>query len=161
MEISRILCPMDFSDSGDAINQYASMLASTTGASLTYLHVTVPDLNVDTYAILPVTLVEVQQEHDRRKLKQIKPTVEGIQFQHVVEYGFPKDVIVKYAIDHDIDLIVLGTHGRTGLNRLLMGSVAEGVVRNAKCPVMAIKCADPEPQETQQQDSDAKIEVSS
>ena len=157
MEINRILCPLDFSDSGDAVNEYASTLASATGATLIYLHVTVPDINVDTYATLPVTLAEIQQENDRRRLKRVKPTVEGVQFQHVVQYGFPKHVIVQYAIDHDVDLIVLGTHGRTGLTRLLMGSVAERVVRNANCPVMAIK---PVGTESQQQQRDADTEIS-
>lgn len=66
---------------------------------------------------------------------------EGTTDQHVVEYGFPAKAIVSYASRDDIDLIVLGTHGRTGLTRLLMGSVAEHVVRNSICTVMAIKPA--------------------
>ena len=53
------------------------------------------------------------------------------------------DRIVEYAANNDVDLIIMGTHGRTGLRRVLMGSVAESVVRHAECPVLALKAASP------------------
>ena len=71
--------------------------------------------------------------------KYTAPTVEGVEALHEVQSGPPADRIVGYANEHDIDLIVMGTHGRTGLGRLLMGSVAEAVVRQAECPVLALK----------------------
>ena len=76
---------------------------------------------------------------DLARLKSIQPTVEGVQASWQVDFGPPAQRIVEYANENDVDLIVIGTHGHTGLRRVLMGSVAESVVRKAECPVLAIK----------------------
>ena len=142
MNIKKILCPIDFSDFNKPANEYASMLAKSTGASIVYLHVSLPDVPYGSYAYIdPVQ----EEKRDRKQLETIKPTVEGVEASYVVESGPPKDRIVEYAIENDIDLIVMGTHGRTGLGRLVMGSVAEAVVRKAECPVLALKSNSPVP----------------
>lgn len=137
MKIHRILCPVDFSEFNEAANQYASMLAKSTGAKITYLHSYLPDA---TYGA-PELFDSKQQE--RRLLKDMEeaysPTVAGVEADHVVEFGSPSQQIVDFAKDNKFDMIVLGTHGRTGLRRVLMGSVAEAVVRMADCPVLAVK----------------------
>lgn len=136
MNIKRILCPVDFSVYGQAANEYASVLAKSTGAEIHYIHSLLPEVSYGSYAHVDV---EAEASLDLKRLKEIKPTVEGISAVYAVEFGPPVEQIVNYAKKHDIDLIVMGTHGRTGLNRVLMGSVAEGVVRKAECPVLAIK----------------------
>lgn len=136
MDINRILCPIDFSDFNQAANEYASMLAKSCGASIVYLYVSQPQIPYDAYAYVNI---ESDLDADLRILKETKPTIAGVDASHVVEYGMASDRIVEYANHHDIDLIVIGTHGRTGLKRVLMGSVAETVVRKAECPVLAIK----------------------
>jgi universal stress protein A len=136
MVIKKILCPIDFSDYNKSANAYASMLAKSMGAEMVYLHVCLPDVPFGSYAYVDP---EQEEKLDLKQLKTIQPTVEGVKVSHVVEYGLPTDRIVEYANANDIDLIVMGTHGRTGLGRLLMGSVAEAVVRKAECPVLALK----------------------
>ena len=137
MKIKRILCPVDFSESNASVNQYASMLAQSTNASITYFHAFLPDTAYGAPEYFDSELEE------KRLLKELEekftPTIKGIESSHVVEFGSPSDQIVIYAKENDIDMIVLGTHGRTGLLRVLMGSVAESVVRHAECPVLAIK----------------------
>jgi nucleotide-binding universal stress UspA family protein len=78
-------------------------------------------------------------EQTRAKLLQIKPPDDFIRVEHQLAEGDPATEILKVAEEKHCDLIVMGTHGWTGLNRLLMGSVAEKVVRKAPCPVLTIK----------------------
>ena len=84
---------------------------------------------------------ETDREELRRSLVQVVPLDESIHFEHKLLVGDPATAIVETAEKEDADMIVLGTHGRTGLTRLLMGSVAEAVVRRANCPVLTIKQA--------------------
>lgn len=136
MNIKRILCPIDFSESNEATNQYASVLASASGAEIVYLHVSIPDIPYGTTVYVDL---EQDEERCRKQLQTINPTIDGIPAAHVVEFGTPANQIVTYAKENGIDLIVMGTHGRTGIQRALMGSVAEVVVRKAECPVLALK----------------------
>ena len=137
MKIKNILCPIDFSKFNIAANKYASMLAKSSGARIIYLHAYVPEI----YA-KPPEYFDSDKETRRlaRKLEEfVKPVGGGVAASYVIEFGLPADRIVHYANNGDVDLIVMGTHGRTGLLRVLMGSVAEAVVRNARCPVLALK----------------------
>lgn len=136
MDIKRILCPIDFSDFNHAANEYASILAKSTGARLIYLHAVLPEVPYGSYAYIDM---EVEEKKALMRLQEILPTIEGVEASYVVQFGLPSEQIVAYTREHPIDLIVMGTHGRTGLRRVLMGSVAEAVVRNARCPVLAIK----------------------
>lgn len=135
MHIDTILCPIDFSQSNQSANEYASILAKSTGARIVYLHVTV---NVELYGSYSY-LEPADDQQELKALQKIKPTIDGVECDHVIKTGGAADCIVEYADSHDVNLIIMGTHGRTGLSRLLMGSVAEEVVRKAKCPVLAIK----------------------
>ena len=136
MNIKKILCPIDFSDFNESANAYASVLAKSTSAEIVYLHVSLPDVPFGSYAYVDP---EQEEKQNLKQLKTIRPTVDGVRASHVLECGSPNDRIVEYANENDVDLIVMGTHGRTGLGRLLMGSVAEAVVRKAECPVLALK----------------------
>lgn len=136
MQLKKILCPIDFSEDGQAANEYASMLAESSGAEIVYLHVALPDVTFS--AVAHVDLRENAAE-DRIRLEATVPTVSGVNASYEVEFGLPSPTIVEFATENNIDLIVMGTHGRTGWRRVTMGSVAEGVVRNASCPVLAIK----------------------
>src|SRR5207237_10217851 len=79
------------------------------------------------------------REYWRNQLEQIRPVDPSIPVHHVFLEGDPASEIVRYAFDAGVDLIVMGTHGRTGLERLLMGSVAEHVMREAPCSVLVVK----------------------
>jgi universal stress protein A len=143
MEIKRILCPIDYSVFSEAANSYASLLAKATGAEIIYLH------SID--AGLPyVGFCDLDVSDDRpeelRTLQKVHPTSEEIECSYTLCHGEAGDAILDYAKNQNVDLIVMGTHGRTGVGRLLMGSVAETVVRRASCPVLALK----QPSDTQQ-----------
>jgi nucleotide-binding universal stress UspA family protein len=132
------MCPIDFSEYSDAALQYASSLAQESGAKLYLVHVDDSQVPYDSgYAayIAPPT----NPEGLRQRLQEKRPSISAVEYEHKLLFGHPADGIVEFAQDHDIDLIVLGTHGRTGLARLLMGSVSEAVVRRAACPVLTVK----------------------
>jgi nucleotide-binding universal stress UspA family protein len=151
MQLRKILFATDFSEGSDAALAMASSLARDNGARLLILHVHEPAIVYGeglaaAYAGLP----EEQRADVRRILDTVQPTLPGIEFEHRLVTGLPAETIVESARqDSDVDLIVLGTHGRTGLSRLLMGSVAENVVRRAPCPVLTVK----KPREEQPKDS--------
>ncbi len=87
------------------------------------------------------------EEHQalRERLQQIKPRTPDIPVEHLLAEGSPATAILQIAQERQCDLIVMGTHGRTGLTRVVMGSVAEQVVRNATCPVLTVKTPPPAP----------------
>ncbi len=143
--IARILCPVDFSDSSEHAMRYAAGLAVTFGAELTLLHVVAPVVSaLPGETALPDTL---QADLDElaaaceKRLEQLAGMLagDGITVRRQVLNGVPFVEIVRYARDTATDLIVMGTHGRTGLGHLLIGSVAERVVRRATCPVLTVK----------------------
>ena len=136
MKIDTILCPMDFSPSCESINEYASLLAKATSATIHYLHVRLPQVPYGSYEYVdPVH----DEQQDLERLRKITPSQPDVSCKHAIEFGSPQIKILEYADQHQIDLIVMGTHGRSGLKRALLGSVAESVVRKSRCPVLALK----------------------
>jgi nucleotide-binding universal stress UspA family protein len=141
------MVPIDFSPSARAALEYAIFLAGKLGADMEVLHVWEPPgyVGPDTLALLPVgtgqpgweqTRAEVQREVDAFLAKaKARPRSLAVR----VEAGEPSDTILHVAKDGSTDLIVMGTHGRTGLSRLLIGSVAEAVLRRSTCPVLTIR----------------------
>lgn len=150
MNIKNILCPVDFSDSGTAAINFATSLAKEYAAELHLVHVyEQPFAYIDGgFASTPIpSIAPADLEAEEARLVAVKPD-KDIKFRHEFIIGSPADDLVNYAKENQIDLIVMGTHGRTGLNRLLMGSVAEAVVRRAACPVLTIKQPERARQET-------------
>jgi len=141
MKISNILCPIDFSTHNQEANEYASVLASSTGAKIIYLHITTPQAPYGHFGNVDPSEMMAK---DLKSLKSYRPTVAGVKASWEVDFGPTAPRIVEFANDRSVSLIVIGTHGRTGLRRVLMGSVAESVIRQAKCPVLAIKSPMPE-----------------
>ena len=82
---------------------------------------------------------EADKELLRAELSRLQPRDPKVRVEHLLQAGEPVEEILRVAREGPCDLIVMGTHGRTGLSRLLMGSVAEAVVRTASCPVVTIK----------------------
>jgi nucleotide-binding universal stress UspA family protein len=139
----KICCPIDFSDASRAAMAVAADLARRFGASLTLLHAypvpgfTFPDGSVVASARMLQELADQAAKH----LGEWRSEAEGLGAPVVASataIGEPAVEIVGYAKEHGIDLLVLGTHGRTGLEHALMGSVAERVVRRARCPVLTV-----------------------
>ncbi len=139
MNIANILCPVDFSDSSDTALLHASALARNYHATLHFVYVYEPHFVDSDIAGMPTQPVAADLEPIRQRLEAIRPAFEGIPCCHQLLFGFPGGSLVNYARGHDIDLIVMSTHGRTGASRLLLGSVAEAVVRSAPCPVLTVR----------------------
>ncbi len=146
MHIKRILCPIDFSDANRHVNEFASLLAKSNDAEIIYYFAYQPAVPYASHAYMDL---EKEARDAKRKLEEIKPTVEGVRASWVVQVGPPVSEVVEYANENDIDLIVMGTHGRTGFKRAVLGSVAESVIRKANCPVLALKEPVPEPETDQ------------
>jgi nucleotide-binding universal stress UspA family protein len=136
IRIQRILYPTDFSSYSNQAYFHAVAQAEKHGASLTVLFVYNPDKI--TTPDNPSSLEEARA-YWQKQLESIRPIDPRIPVRHVLLEGDPAEEIVRYGRDAGIDLIVMGTHGRTGLERLLMGSVAERVLREASCSVLVVK----------------------
>src|SRR5437899_2736263 len=140
ISIKNILYATDFSSHSNQAYFHAVALAEGHGASLTILHVCQARPVIMGEGMMPAIGVESEDvDYWRRQLEQIRPVNDGIEVRHVLLEGSPAEEIIRYATEQAMDLIVMGTHGRTGLERLLMGSVAEQVVREAKCSVLVVK----------------------
>ena len=137
IRLNKVLVAVDFGDASNVAMKYARSVAKTFGASLHVLHVMEnlflrPMANDPRAVEAGITrrLLDVLTDEDRTALHAV-PVVR--------KSDDPAGEIVKYAKEEGIDLIVMGTHGRPGLAHLLMGSVAEKVVRTAPCPVLTMR----------------------
>jgi nucleotide-binding universal stress UspA family protein len=144
-DIARILVPTDFSETADSALTYAKALASQLGASVHLLHVFADPYTSAAYA--SEVYAPMPPEVRARALKDIEECLrerldgEGAEVMGTtaVVTGLTAKQIVRYAAEHGIDLIVMGTHGRRGVSHILLGSVAEHVVRTARCPVLTVR----------------------
>ena len=138
MKINKILVPTDFSGASDAVIKLATALARDGGGSLLIVHVEQPPIG---YGGGDIGMLEGAHAGPDLKvmLEQVVPSDPAVKYEHHLVVGDPAREIVRLASEQKADLIVMGTHGRGGLTRLLMGSVAEEVVRRAECPVLTIK----------------------
>jgi universal stress protein A len=144
--IKVILHPTDFSPRSEQALQLACALARDAGARLIVLHVLERPLIVYSgVALAPPAPPPSEEERRKRReqLEQVRPADPAVVIERRLEEGDPATAIVQVAQETGCDLIVMGTHGRTGLARLLMGSVAEKVVREAPCLVLTVKAPQP------------------
>jgi nucleotide-binding universal stress UspA family protein len=148
--INRILVPVDFSAHSDRALRYAAKLAGQVGASVELLHV-VENINYGAFSEVYVpNMPDLMQElvnDGVQRLTSLKATLfpHGADVETAVFVGHPASAIVDHARAGGFDLIVMGTHGRTGLSHMFMGSVAERVVRTAPCAVLTVRGADVAP----------------
>lgn len=126
LRVRTILYPTDFSSYSNQAYLHAVAIAERHSASLTVAYVAGPDQ-------------KDESDHWRGQLEQIRPANPAIPVKHVFLQGDPAAEIVGYAREARFDLIVMGTHGRTGLDRIVLGSVAERVLRDAPCSVLVVK----------------------
>jgi universal stress protein A len=140
MNIKRILYPTDLSTCSLAAVDYASDLATSCAAAL---HVIYVDDRRDLVAVAaysaPSFVASSPQIELKEQLEAIKPTLNNMSCQYHYVVGVPADEICALAERESVDLIVMSSHGRTGLSRVFLGSVAELVMRKAKCPILIVK----------------------
>ncbi len=139
--IRHILVAHDFSDTADHALGFASDLARALGARVTIVHVC--EVVSYGYAESIVAMADVMAQVQRLAASALQKLVDrsraaGLEVSSELRTGAPRDEIVSFARECKADLIVAGTHGRKGVPRLLLGSVAESLVRLAPCPVLTV-----------------------
>jgi len=144
MNAHKILYPTDFSTLGQTALELATSLARDRGAKLLIVHVEEP-LTAYGGGEFYYGIDEPDRKELRRMLSEVVPTDPLVGYEHRLLIGSPASGILHVAEREGVDMIVMPTHGRTGLMRLLMGSVAEEVVRKASCPVLTVKSVAPAP----------------
>ena len=141
LKIHTILHPTDFSPRSEHAFQLACTLARDHGARLLVLHVI--DQPIAAYGGVmtapPAPPPVEERKAAQEQLRRMCASEPKLLIEHRLQEGDPARWILQIATDCKCDLIVMGTHGRTGLRRLVMGSVAEQVLRNATCPVLTLK----------------------
>lgn len=144
LAVQTILHPTDFSPQSRHAFWLACALARDYGARLIALHVmVVPTITVGEGVVAPPSPAELS-DAARGQLDRLEVPHENVRVERRLEEGDAVDGILRVAREVHADLVVMGTHGRTGLGRLLMGSVAEQVMRKAPCPVLTVKTPFPE-----------------
>jgi nucleotide-binding universal stress UspA family protein len=138
MNVKKIVFPTDFSTCSDAGLEQATALARDMQAKLLIVHVEEPPA-IYGDGEMYYGAIEPDNSALLKMLHAVVPTDPGVPYEHRLLTGDPAKEIVRFADEARCDLIVMGTHGRTGFTRLLMGSVAEAVVRHAKCAVLTFK----------------------
>ncbi|MFO0754681.1 MAG: universal stress protein [Thermodesulfovibrionales bacterium] len=144
MTIKKILFPTDFSEGALGALPYAVDMTKSYGAKLYLLHVIYDIANASGLYVPHVSIDEMYKELEAGARKELEKfgleERRGIkEVGYDVLRGVPYEEILRYAEEKGIDLIVLGTHGRKGLDRFLFGSTAEKVVRYARCPVLTVR----------------------
>jgi nucleotide-binding universal stress UspA family protein len=151
MQANTIILPVDFSTDNDKSLELATSLARDSGAKLFIVHAREP-LGMYSAGSKYYGVPQPRAEDLAEMLEAVVPPAQDIPYEHRMLEGTAADAIVDFAEQTRADLIVMGTHGRTGLFRVLLGSVAEAVVRKASCPVATVKQTKAEPEEKQAKD---------
>jgi nucleotide-binding universal stress UspA family protein len=140
MEIGKILVPFDFSEHSDKALRWAVGMAEKWQASVLLFHVvSIPTYPMVTEAFFDASQLEASLREDtEQKMREVAAKDKTVTLRTQVKMGEPFWDICRIAEEEKVDLIVMGSHGRTGLAHVLLGSVAERVVRHAPCPVLVI-----------------------
>lgn len=147
IKLKKILYPTDFSESSLEAMKYAVTFARDYKARLILMHVVNEQifsegLNLPRLAAPEALEQELVAEATRQMRTLIPADVRaGVDVEHVILRGMPFLEIIRYAKANEVDLIVIGTHGRSGMEHIIFGSTAEKVVRKAPCPVLSVKPA--------------------
>jgi nucleotide-binding universal stress UspA family protein len=140
LKLQTILHPTDFSPRSEQAFEMACSLARDHGAGIILLHVIELPITVQGGVMTPPAPEPVEDKREaQEKLRRISAAAANLKVEPRLEVGDSPSVILNVAKESKCDLIVMGTHGRTGIARFLMGSVAEMVLRKAPCPVLTLK----------------------
>lgn len=139
VKVENILYLTDFSQPSETALAFAATLARGYGAAIHALHVLIPAPYTYTTPGLTTAAIEAAEETAQAEMQRVESRLAGLEHTSLVERGLEVWPAVRHAIEaDDVDLIVLGTHGRTGAEKLLLGSVAEEIFRRSPVPVLTI-----------------------
>ncbi|MFO7890452.1 MAG: universal stress protein [bacterium] len=148
LPVKKVLCPTDYSDFSYQALDVAVEFCEKFKAKLYLVHVIAPvpqSMGMPTSAGFDIPMYQEQlKEHNQESLKKVteEKIPDKIQTESLIGYGFEADSIIKVAEEKDVDLIVISTHGRTGLKHFFLGSVAEKVLRHTSKPVLTIRASE-------------------
>jgi len=143
--VEKILCPVDFSEHSLYALQTATEMAAKFSAKLYLMHVLtpVPIMPTSPHPVdfdVPGYQKELEKNAQKNLDELLKNKIPGdVQAEKVLKLGSPAHEINKFAEDEQLDLVVVSTHGHTGLQHLVFGSVAEKIIRHAHCPVLTLR----------------------
>ncbi len=138
--VRRVLVPIDFSDASEVALRHAKEIALTYGAEIDLLHVVDEPVYPSAYGDTVDFPGQVVAEEAEDELANLARDIIGVEHAMAkVVVGHPVEHILKYVEENEVDLLVMATHGRTGLNRLMLGSVSEKVLRQSPIPVFLVK----------------------
>jgi universal stress protein A len=156
MQLRRLLLPTDFSGCANYALPYAAAIARAANATVVCMNVVEPIVPAVGYTgmaeAMPIAEMSEQMEDSaERELPDVLncEALRGLKVEEVIGHGDAAAEIVRIAAEQEIDLIVISSHGRTGLGRIFFGSTAEAVVRHARCPVLVVKPPPDEEEEDQ------------
>ncbi len=143
MEIKRILYPTDFSEGSANAIPYVADLTRHYGAKLYIIHVLYDIVRATGWYVPHINIDEMYKEMEANAMKELERCcIEELRGYRDIEYrvlrGVPHEEILKFAEANNIDMIVMGTHSRKGIDRVIFGSTAERVVRDSRCPVLTV-----------------------
>lgn len=151
MQIRSILLPTDFSECASHALSFATSLARVFKASIICVHVVEPVVPTVGYTGItePLPIADISEQLEDSATRELPKIAEceectGLDIEEIIAHGDAAAEIVRVAKERNVDLIVISSHGRTGLGRILFGSTAEEIVRHATCPVLVVK---PPPEE--------------
>ena len=141
---SKILTAIDFSENSECAFEYALTLATQFDAELTIIHVINEPVDLRGFYVPHISFEQLEKEIEDSAVKMMETFCSSkigafLNYKTSIVTGIPYEEITAAAVKLDASLIVIGTHGRTGLDRLLFGSTAERVVRSAGCPVLTVR----------------------
>lgn len=146
MEIRKIMCAVDLSEDSKPVARFAADMAETLGASVLVLYAA-PSLSQYVGFHVPPNTIETFVDEIITGAEQnmkdfVEENFQGIQAEGKVVVGYASEEILRRATEDNCDLVIMGTHGRKGFDRILFGSVAEKVVQNSPVPVMTVRPED-------------------
>ncbi len=146
--LDQILVPVDFSDNSKKALQYAIPFAEQFHASITVLYIVEPAVFPSDFGFGQMSFPDVEREMVEKAETELQKIVDDlpatVKFHPVVLSGIPFVEVTTYADEHDIGLIILATHGRTGVEHILFGSTAEKIIRKSPCPVLVVRAEEHE-----------------
>jgi len=144
LDIKKILVPIDFSDYSKSSLKYAVNYAKHFNASLILVYVVEPVIYPPDFSMGQIAIPTPGLEMDKRASEELSKLAEkeippGVSVKKIIKTGKPFVEIIETAAEEDVDLIIIATHGHSGVEHILFGSTAEKVVRKAPCPVLTLR----------------------
>jgi nucleotide-binding universal stress UspA family protein len=141
IQIGKILVPVDFSEHSQKALRYALAFAKQFDAEVTLVHIVEQMVYPGDWMYPPLAVTDFATEKREQMVERLRSLDEGsgLKTQHIVRLGRAWQEVVEIAKEQHTDMIILATHGYTGLKHVLLGSVAEKIVRHAPCPVLSVR----------------------